>query len=415
MFALDEKKAKSHFHFRGIMINWLFSPGITYKELAAEAEGLWDRYYDFEAVPEHGSRDAAESWADWRLQIMTATEHLMGTGLENRQVQFIVETQVLLRPYLEARQNTHMIYQICRSMDSDALFKEFEDLEPALDEPISFGEHQDLVLEHCEFLLEQNDDVNQVIPDAGGNTLLINAVALEGELAVDILLQMPGILVNQSNDEGMTPLWCAADCGHIGTMRLLLQHPDIDTNLSTDVPRKLETPLFAAAGSGHEMAVGLLLARPDVEVNRRRENDGGTALMMAASYGYDWIVGALLRYPGIEVNLALTGKRGHEGETALFIAAEGGHEHVVRLLLSRPEIIVSTPRVRDGMTALDIARHGGHVRVVNVFLMHAIAQTQSLTQSVSSENAQAGPRTRSMKRKADAASCGNLQPPKKRK
>jgi ankyrin repeat protein len=378
MFALDGERAKKHYHFRAVMVNWLYTPGVTYKELAAEAGELWDRYYNFTQLPEHGEKDASESWSEWRSQIAVALDHLTSPFLANQQVQFVVETQVLLRPYLEARHNMHMIYQICRCADSEALYKEFQEtsLRAAEEDLISFEEHQLSCLEYYEMFLDENDDVNQIIPDTGGNTLLMDATLREAADAVNMLLGRPGILVNQPDDEGYTPLFCASGGGFNGELELLLAHPDIDVNMIV----KGETALSMAATNGQEVAAKLLSSVPAIDVNRRRKADGATAFTMACDCGHYEIVRCLLDHPDIDINVVnvVGGTRAvkNEGECALFVAAEMGHEHIVELLLRRPEIVIDHPRRRDGLTPLGIAVQQGHLKVVEMLQVYIDAKAE---------------------------------------
>ena len=65
MFLFDEEQAEKQFHYRTVMINWLYTPGITYKELAEESNDLWQQYLNYESVDGHGDKDPSESWSTW--------------------------------------------------------------------------------------------------------------------------------------------------------------------------------------------------------------------------------------------------------------------------------------------------------------------------------------------------------------
>jgi hypothetical protein len=99
MYLYNDDEAKQQFYYRTVMINWLYTPGITYKELAEETKASWGRYYDYE-----GDKDPSESWSTWRAQIGVAMAHLTSEEMATKKVQFIVETQLLLRPYLVGRE-----------------------------------------------------------------------------------------------------------------------------------------------------------------------------------------------------------------------------------------------------------------------------------------------------------------------
>ena len=65
MFLFDEDQAKKQFYYRTVMINWLYTPGITYKELAEESRDLWQQYLDYTCVSGYGDKDPSESWSTW--------------------------------------------------------------------------------------------------------------------------------------------------------------------------------------------------------------------------------------------------------------------------------------------------------------------------------------------------------------
>ncbi len=71
MMLFDEAQAVLQFHYRAVMINWLYTPNITYQELAEMSMDLWTRYLDFESVPSESwetwisSKDPSESWETW--------------------------------------------------------------------------------------------------------------------------------------------------------------------------------------------------------------------------------------------------------------------------------------------------------------------------------------------------------------
>jgi hypothetical protein len=65
MFLFDEERAEKQFHYRTVMMNWLFTPNMTYQELATKSVELWNQYLDYESVPGFGSKDPFESWGTW--------------------------------------------------------------------------------------------------------------------------------------------------------------------------------------------------------------------------------------------------------------------------------------------------------------------------------------------------------------
>ena len=69
-------------------------------------------------------------------------------------------------------------------------------------------------------LISNGADVN--IPLTNGTTPLCRAAAQDNVEIVDRLLQVPGIRVNQTDDEGATALYFACQVGQVGSARLLL-------------------------------------------------------------------------------------------------------------------------------------------------------------------------------------------------
>ncbi len=65
MFLFDEQQAEKQFHYRTVMINWLFTPSMTYRDLASTSMELWNQYLDYESAPGFGSKDPSESWEIW--------------------------------------------------------------------------------------------------------------------------------------------------------------------------------------------------------------------------------------------------------------------------------------------------------------------------------------------------------------
>merc|ERR1712216_642473 len=125
MFLFDEERAAKQFYYRTVMINWLYTPGITYGELAVQAAETWGTYYNFQSVAGFGDRDPSESWNTWRKQIKAAMAYLTNPAIKDEPVQLIVETQLLLHPYLTGRRKMHLLYKIFRADNPDALHNDF--------------------------------------------------------------------------------------------------------------------------------------------------------------------------------------------------------------------------------------------------------------------------------------------------
>ena len=78
MFLFDEQQAEKQFHYRTVMINWLFTPPcMTYRDLAATSMEMWNRYQDYESAPGFGSKDPSESWEIWCVMCQLCTTHTL--------------------------------------------------------------------------------------------------------------------------------------------------------------------------------------------------------------------------------------------------------------------------------------------------------------------------------------------------
>ena len=137
------------------------------------------------------------------------------------------------------------------------------------------------------------------------------------------LLITAGADVNAADEEGCTPLSCAADAGRSECVKLLLAAPGIDVNKED---KDGWTPLHYAACWGHSECVKLLLAAPGIDVNMANKN-GQTPLYWAACWGHSECVKLLLAAPGIDVN-----KASEDGETPLYRATRWGQSECARLI-----------------------------------------------------------------------------------
>ena len=159
-------------------------------------------------------------------------------------------------------------------------------------------------------------------PPDDEETQKIVSVSRDNNLvALEQLLQQPRN-PNEANNDGKTPLFHAAEQGHVQVMELLLE-----AGAKTDEPEvaRGQTPMFTAAQKGHLAAVRFLA---EVGATKdRADRNGATPLSIAAKTGYLDIVRFLVE------NTADKNQATNNGETPLLLAARRGHLDIVRFLV----------------------------------------------------------------------------------
>ena len=121
-----------------------------------------------------------------------------------------------------------------------------------------------------------------------------------------------------------------------------------------------QTPLWSAADNGHLQTARRLL-EAGVEVDRAETAMGITPLIKASFKGFADLV-ALLLDRGADVN-----KQRHSGTTALFSAAQNGHLEAARVLLEHK---ADTELCDQGGAPLLIASYAGKLAIVRLLLAH---------------------------------------------
>jgi ankyrin repeat protein len=192
-----------------------------------------------------------------------------------------------------------------------------------------------MLLEHMEV-----QDIDS--RDKYGQTALFHAAGGGHEDMVALLLSKGANATIQPDEGWGPPLEQAMAEGHVGVVRLLLEHmgsQDIDTRDDEG-----ETALFHAAGKGHEDMVAFLLSKG---ANATIKSDEGvTPLMQASIEGRVGVARLLFEHMGGQ---GLT-TQDNEGMTALHHAVSQGHDDMVSFLLAKG----ADPNITalDGRTAL---------------------------------------------------------------
>ena len=158
--------------------------------------------------------------------------------------------------------------------------------------------------------------------------------------------------------------------GHIPVVQLLLEHPGIDVNMTTENNDPNEgyglTVLHLASGKNNVEALRLLLAHPTLTCLNARDSNGNTPLMAAVSYGSIHCVKLLLEKPGIDVNISTKDNSDGEpyGQTALHLAYVKDSLEILRLLLDHPTLACLNAKDSEGHTPLMWAVSYGGIQCV---------------------------------------------------
>ncbi|GAB5369334.1 hypothetical protein AAMO2058_001396000 [Amorphochlora amoebiformis] len=106
--------------------------------------------------------------------------------------------------------------------------------------------------------------------DAKGHTALHVAALQNNFQAAKALLQVPNVYVNHSGNDGWTPLKCAAQRGHVGIVRLLLEARATPTPVSLSDPGGFNE-VDACLQSGHVELARMMLAMQHNQMDLERE------------------------------------------------------------------------------------------------------------------------------------------------
>ncbi|KAG8184723.1 hypothetical protein JTE90_019327 [Oedothorax gibbosus] len=198
----------------------------------------------------------------------------------------------------------------------------------------------------------------------GMTALHVAASCGQTEFVQEMLTQIPATIPSErpgdtslSDDYGFTPLHLAAESGHEGVVRVLLNSSGVQTDAATVVQGTL--PMHLAARGGHLAVAGLLLSR-STEQLQTADKQGRTPLHMASAQGHREMVGLLLGQ-GADINVA-----DNEGWTALHYTTRHGFLDVVQLLVNSGAS--PTAATKDGKVPLCLAASAGHYDVLNYLL-----------------------------------------------
>jgi serine/threonine-protein phosphatase 6 regulatory ankyrin repeat subunit B len=217
-----------------------------------------------------------------------------------------------------------------------------------------------LLLEHRQGQgLEEKDDV-------WGRTALHSA-AQRGHEEVTAYLLDNGAQADSRDDNSSTPLIIASKNGHLGVVRVLVQHIGAHNLIGTQGLEARDkggmTALAWAAEQGYEEMVAFLLLKGALA--DRLDNTRDTPFLKACAKGHLGVVQMLLEHVGVEQGLQ---GRGRYSRTALHHAAANGHEDVAAFLFSKGAD--ASARNAHGETPLMLACRAGRAGMVSRILRH---------------------------------------------
>ncbi|KAL1351822.1 hypothetical protein HN51_015701 [Arachis hypogaea] len=218
------------------------------------------------------------------------------------------------------------------------------------------------------------------------------------------VVEIRSAIVNEVNELGETPLFTAADKGHLDVVKELLPHTTKEALSFKN--RAGFSPLHIAAKQGHKDIVEVLLDH-DPELSKTFGQSNATPLVTAAMKDQADVVELLLnRDPSLleiaksngKNALHLSGRQGHvavvklllahdpqlarrtdkKGQTALHMAVKGTSCEVVKMILNADPAIVMLPN-KFGNNALHIATRKKRVEIVNELLLHPDTNVNALS------------------------------------
>mmetsp|Transcript_12384 Transcript_12384/g.25472 ORF Transcript_12384/g.25472 Transcript_12384/m.25472 type:complete len:514 (+) Transcript_12384:1739-3280(+) len=246
----------------------------------------------------------------------------------------------------------------CDRVMSARLWREVQESDGAEGE-----EGQALVRRLCQHLELTEGDVDQVVDTFTQETVLMQRAAEGDERMVWLLLRAKANVEAVRRDDA-TALMLAADSGHTGVVKILVQQGGARVNArggrkvdesGQSVPMLWPALMFAVEEQ-HMPTVEALVQECGADV-RVAAASGYTSVHIAAYLGHLAMVRFLVEHGGdpCAVN--------NDAYTPLMAAAQNGHLAVVCLLAEVPGVEVDT-RTTRGTTALMLAAEGGHLDVV---------------------------------------------------
>ena len=324
MFAFSEKRAAVQFYYRTLMLNMVYAPGVTYGDFQKDerVQNLWNNYC--ESPPSNDS----EPWWRWRSHAQQALSTLQDPSISAKKVKMICETQLVLRPYLEARKKMHLLYKVVRA---DADKQLYQDFRPSKQWPegSTYVSEQDAALQRAVSQLKSIQDgdktmlkeaIHEGIQEASklghfkalqfyldqsasavaSASVALYTAAFNGQLeAMRALMEVPGVDINHQDSKGNTALHAASTFNHAEVVNLLLD-AGADPNVKNG---QKSVPMYAACQNGHADVVYALSRHANTDLNAT-DGGGNTSFFMVCCQGF-YDVGKILLEAGVDFEIGV--------------------------------------------------------------------------------------------------------------
>ena len=277
-FKLEEAEAARSFHYRSFMVNLVVDFGCTF----GEACGTTEVAKAFDAhVNAWKARNPNVPWGRWRKEARAALDAVKSEAMSKRRAVMVCEVQFLLRPYLDARREMHLLYKVVRAASAEHLAQQF-----------AVAKEEEGRGKEATWASEERREVEKARRKVEAGEALALLWACDGGFlkAVEVALQQEGVDVNQArSSDGSTPLYWACFYGHLDVVRALLGADGIQANQAN---QNSQTPINIASYRGHVEVVRVLLSVPGIDI-ATADKWGDTPLQSALEKGHSGVVSLL--------------------------------------------------------------------------------------------------------------------------
>lgn len=210
------------------------------------------------------------------------------------------------------------------------------------------------------FLLRLGVSSNAKTPE-GVTPFFLAVTRCRSDVALLMFLMSKEIAIDEPTNYGVSPLYAAAEAGHVDMVALLLQ---VNAAIDRINPSNGATPLIIAAANGHAPVVDLLI-KAGAQINI--SNGNYTPIFIAGQHGNTKTVQLLLAAGATDVG------------RSLHMAAFNGHAETVAVLLT------ATRNLAFDKVAIYLAIRRGHYKLVETLL--TIGVIENLISSAETEGA----------------------------